>query len=404
MKRIACNKYQDLPDEPDSIPDCENLELIIQPELEFPRHKWKCDFCLKTRPQHYLPYNYRFKFLHPSLFFGAFTEDGDKKLHTLNILAKRGASIVFLIDPENDNSLINACCLLKESFKDCINEEMSLTNVPFPVKKSDSDSKDWLWSCYWDECFPHRLNEKQSEEFVNKICLDFHTYDSRFFPVRATALNDEGVIAFDVQVGLGRILVVPHQGKILITVKDFPREINLEDIKRAINYDIKYKKQTYNKQATALSFLRLLTIYYASLGNNSFGFTIKNNLDSIFIVEPDLTQKTILWDCLFKTDTNNEDGSFPSTLNNIIELLLPEECKEEVKKIIVGRTKGDKRQKHDGYLREKLSNIKIEFNDAALLNFNNFKVTGRKQRDNDFANILPTFKSTIAPIISATKP
>ncbi|MFA7231487.1 MAG: hypothetical protein WC071_09475, partial [Victivallaceae bacterium] len=350
MNQIICKSFDELPDDVESFsPNPEEFEFIICPEVIFPILKWN-DFRLETQTQ-FLPYNYRLKFLHPSLYCRwAFTNDGYAKLDTLRKLAKRGATITFIVDSQKENSLINACCFLGECFNDCRNNGMDLTNIPFPVKKADLLPHDWVWSCYWHNDFPERLDEKQSKEFIHTVDLAFPEYDSRYFPVKITGANEEGITAFSVRVGVGLVLIkpplksacksgtveVPAQDKILITVNEFPVRLNLADNLPRVKYNILYKGQTYSKQASGLSFLRLLTWCYASHGNNCFGFTISDELERIFIIKPDSTQEEIAWSCLFKTRNNQNDGSFRTTLNGLTERIVPDcDLKDEIRNAIV---------------------------------------------------------------------
>ena len=292
MPQFSYKSYDSLPDEAESFSDHEKLSLIICPEVVFPLRECGRDFSFDTN-DFYMPYNYRLKFLYPSLYFrAAFADDGYAKLDTLMVLAKRGATIVFIVDSQKDNSLINACCFLGECFGDCRNEiEPDFTNIPFPVKKYDSPPHDWVWSCYWKKDFAERLDKEESKDFIKTISFDFPEYDSRYFPVKIIAKCEEkkGVIAFSVKVGNGKVLVVtptiesekceePAQDKIFITVNKFPVLVSLSGNDPQIEYDILYKEQPYFRRTTAISFLRLLTIYYASQDNDSFGFTISDEL------------------------------------------------------------------------------------------------------------------------------
>lgn len=215
MKQIPYTSYDELPDDVESFSDPEKLILVISPEVVFPLREREHDFRFKTNDL-YMPYNYRLKFLHPSLYYSdAFTADSRKKIDTLRQLAKRGATIVFIVDSTKDNSLINACCLLAECFSDCRNAGMTLTNIPFPVKKEKEEPHNWIWSCYWDEHFPERLDEAQSKEFIREIRFDFPEYDDATFSVRVIAQCKEknGIIAFSVKVGNGKVFVVTPNTK-----------------------------------------------------------------------------------------------------------------------------------------------------------------------------------------------
>ena len=247
MTPIPYKSYDSLPVEVESFPDLEKLSLVISPEVVFPILPGN-DFRLETQTE-FLSYNYRIKFLHPSLYCGAaFANDGYAKLDVLRKLAKRGATITFIVDSQQENSLINACCFLGECFNDCRNKRMPITNIPFPVKKEDDEPHNWIWSCYWDEHFPERLDEEQSKEFIDTVCLDFPKYDSRYFPVKAIGSNEEGVTAFSVKVGNGKVLVVTPDMK----------HLSLEESKEPINDKVLALIHVEDKQKSAVPDMRFL--------------------------------------------------------------------------------------------------------------------------------------------------
>ncbi len=419
MTRMLCQSYDALPDNPDSFPpNAEGFEFIICPEVEFPLRAGKHDFCFGTSED--FPFNYRLKFLHPSRYLAeaSFTRDGYKKIDVLRILAKRGATIVFIVDSQKENSLINACCLLRECYQDCLNEiAPNTTNIPFPVKKADFPPYDWIWSCYWNESIPERLDEKQSKKFICTVRFEFLSYDGRGFPVDIIDKCKEGVTAFSVKVKKGQVLVVtpntkrsfieseeceePVQDKMFITVNEFPARLSLADNHTRVKYDISYKGQTYYQKAPGLSFLRLLTVYYASQEDNSFGFTINedNKLDNVSVMNAGSHPERIEWACIFKSPNGTADVSFLRTLGRFIKLVLPKEHEDEAYQIITGRHPGGHREQEAGFMIEKLNNLTIQFSDAAFRNFEVFTLRGEEPRDAAFTSVLSTFKNSISPVV-----
>ena len=417
MRQIVCNTFDELPIDANAFSDYANLEFIISPKLMFEFKKTLFDFRLETQSI-YLPYNYRLRFLHPGYYYShCFTKKSHKKIHALYILAKRGSTIRFIVDSEKENSVVNSCLIMKECFHDCKNEGQALTNIPFPVKKEDSSPFCWIWSCYWDPKFPETLNEEQSKAFINEISFEFPNYDSRFFPVEVIGNSKEGgVTAFSVKTGEGKILVIPPerpleepitttittvQEQVQIEVKEFPIRLSLINNQPQVFYDIIFKEQRYTKQASALSFLRLLTLYYASQGDNCFGFTLDDGeLDNIFILKPSCENEEITWSCIFNTPSG-QDSSFSKTLNKIIKLVLLAEYKDEVHKLIVDRLPGGHRKQQGGFTVEKLNNLTINFLENPFHNFRNFTLTGDKKRNDTFSEVLFTFKDAITPLITS---
>ena len=414
MEQIVCKTFDDLPDAPDIFSDYKNFELIISSDIDYKFRENVPDFKLKTQST-YLPYDYRINFLHPSQYLPGYLEKYSYgKLLCLYLLAKRGASIKFIVDSQLDSSVIFPCMLMAKCFEDCQVEGEAFTNVPFPVKKEEYAPHNWIWGCYWYPEFPLDLDEKQSKKLARKIKLNFPGYIPTIFPVRViTTCEDGGVTAFSVRIGQGKMIVVPFednpveetnsvvasQEKVLIEVKEFPVINSLGDNIPRVIYDVVYKGQRCKKKAGVSSFFKILSIYYSSQNDNSLGFVTKSGtLEKIVTVEPDSVYEKIVWSDIFLTKNDEIDGSFNKTLYKLIRLILPDNNDKEAHKVILGRDKGENRVNKYGLTIEKYSNLTIKFQEEPFQNFQKFTTPGKYYTK--FAEVISTFKEAISPLIA----
>jgi len=438
MKKITFESYGELPDDPNRFTDYKNLIMIIGAQVEFPlRNKDYCDFRFDLREVCSYIHNYRKKFLHPLLYIAeSFTEDGCKKINVLNILVKAGVTIIFIVDSGKENSLINACCFLREYLKGEFDEKKALT-IPFPVKKADADPNDWIWSCYWPNRFSRlpRPNEDQSEKLINRIRYNFHKHNQSKFPVKCICKCNDGVeervIAFSAKLRTdkGEVRIVTPDTKdyffeseiagtdssitaspgdakneadqTVSTAKKTERQPELSKVTPEVNIKITKAEESEDftikinneeeKERNTTQVLKFLAMYAAkSTAGALYLFQNSNNnrQGKIIIRLPGTPAKELNLNCIYKGSNN-----VSADVKTIVEYFLPD---EQICKNYTERNKsGTQFKKAYGCQKVLLKNIHVELDGAAIT-----AIDADNSINADLkVFILKPFKNTIKPAL-----
>ena len=388
-----------------------------------------------------MPYNYRKKYFHPGLYFSnIFNDEYKHKLNDLRTFLKgdrNKRTIIFIVDVDSPESLLNACCLMGELFYDCGNPVdttyKDVTNVPFPLKISDDAPHLWIWSCHWPAELKSRLESGQKvNEFINQAKFDFPEYDSRFFPVRPLFYNnvEKGVTAFSVRLGGGSEMIISPQcclnellscsekhnpapekteaGSVIIEVMSFPEEIKFSNKKEVT---LKISDKENEDTVSTLNFLRFLAVYHASQGKGFFGYKLnegKVSEISYFSSDEKSTRGIAFpYKFLFYTATGEKDANFSTLLSNMEECALRRLSvaeKEGITSVIYKRIGPKERYRHEGYLIEKFQNLQIRFSSQAKENFRQAKLPEDSASSDNMHlaglhDKLTQFKHDLLPII-----
>jgi hypothetical protein len=382
--------------------------VVFHPDVDLPLQPGVlADPAFELREE-FMPYGYRHRYLHPSLYqLGAFHQSVRDRLDTLRALLKHGGAVLFLIDPEQHASLLHACCFMGHCFQGCANPPGSLcagvTVVPFPLKMSRSRPTAWIWSCCWPTAFGRRVEGDQDvEAFAHQQSLDFATYDDACFPVEAVKPGRDGVSAFTVRVGSGQLAVAPAHAETddvldwmfppaeqetVIRVTSVPRPVYTGKPGATCLVHLKIRSaprvsETY--AAPMLEFLRFASLLFASHGHRKMRYKRKSGddrmqLENLWLADQG-GEHEYPHEYLFKNRQDQTDKNFLSVLGEALNAcLLPDEVDAESQARIrqaTGLPPARRRRPtdHGGYTTVKLSNVRLEFTEAGLAQFQELTV------------------------------